>query len=74
MNYAPQFITLLEKLESLMTKKANISEEEPIPRLKTLLYCMENQFINDEIKGLPNVGSTILKNSKNIWKLELFRF
>ena len=46
MNYAPQFITLLEKLESLMTKKANILEEEPIPRLKTLLYYMENQFIN----------------------------
>ena len=42
MNYAPQFIALFSKLESLMTKKGEHFREVPIPRLKTLLYCMEN--------------------------------
>ena len=46
MNYAPQFIALFEKLESLMTKKGEHFRGRAYSKLKTLSYCMENLFTN----------------------------
>ena len=65
MNYAPQFITLLEKLESLMTKKGEHFRGRAYSKAKDsiILYGKPIHKL-DEIKGLPNVGSTILKKFK----------
>ena len=65
MNYAPQFITLLEKLQSLMTKKGEHFRGRAYSKAKDsiILYGKPIHKL-DEIKDLPNIGSTILKKLK----------
>ena len=65
MNYAPQFIALLEKLESLMTKKGEHFRGRAYSKAKDsiILYGKPIHKL-DDIKGLPSIGSTILKKFK----------
>ena len=65
MNYLDQFITLLEKLESLMTKKGKHFRARAYSKAKDslILYGKPIHKI-DDIKDLPNIGSTMLKKFK----------
>jgi len=65
MNYSPQFITLLEKLESLMTKKGNPFRARAYSKAKDSLILYGKPIHKlDDIKDLPNIGSTMLKKFK----------
>ena len=65
MNYTTQFITLLEKLESLMTKKGQHFRGRAYSKAKDsiILYGKPIHKL-DDIKDLPNIGSTMLKKFK----------
>ena len=45
MMYNDKFVNVLEKLEALMMKKGNISEQEHIPRQKKVLYYISYQLL-----------------------------
>lgn len=65
MNYSDQFITLLEKLESLMTKKGKHFRARAYSKAKDSLIMYGKPIHKlDDIKDLPNIGSTMLKKFK----------